>query len=346
MTTRLDADLLVAGGGPVGLLTAVLAAQRGLRVVVAEPRTGDVDKACGEGLMPGAVAALTRAGIAIDGHVFRGIRYLDATHTAESRFRDGHGLGVRRTTLHRTLHDAAIRHGVDVRAVRVDEVRQYDDHVEAAGVRSRHLVAADGLRSPVRDQLGLTARTRGTARFGLRRHYAAEPWTDLVEVHWSAGSEVYVTPVGPRLVGVAVLGGRGTDVDHALRAVPRLGVRLGDAPQVGATRGAGPLRRASTARVAGRVLLAGDASGYVDALTGEGLNVGFAQAEAAVDAVCADDLPRYDVRWRALTARYRALTHVLLGAQAHTTTRRFIVPGAARAPWAMRWCVDQLAGTH
>lgn len=346
MSADLDADLLVAGGGPVGLMTAILAAQRGLRVVVAEPRTGAVDKACGEGLMPGAVEALARAGCAVDGRPFHGIRYLDATRTAEARFSRGPGLGVRRTALHAALHRTAEQHGVDVRVVSVDEVRQHDDHVEAAGVRARHLVAADGLRSPVREQLGLTARTRGAARYGLRRHYAVAPWTDLVEVHWSAGSELYVTPVGPDLVGVAVLGGRGTDVDAALRSTPRLALRLGDAAQVGTTRGAGPLRRASTARVAGRVLLVGDAGGYVDALTGEGLDLGFAQAEAAVDAICADDPQRYEARWRALTLRHRALTHALLGAQARSSTRRLIVPGAARAPWAMRWCVDQLAGAR
>ena len=45
-------DLVVAGGGPVGLATALYAAHAGLDVVVREPRTGPIDKACGEGLMP------------------------------------------------------------------------------------------------------------------------------------------------------------------------------------------------------------------------------------------------------------------------------------------------------
>ena len=52
-------DLCIAGGGPVGLATALYAAREGLAVVVREPRPGPVDKACGEGLMPGALAALT-----------------------------------------------------------------------------------------------------------------------------------------------------------------------------------------------------------------------------------------------------------------------------------------------
>ena len=57
-------DLLVAGGGPVGLATALYAARAGLDVAVVEPRDGAIDKACGEGLMPGAVAALADLGVA------------------------------------------------------------------------------------------------------------------------------------------------------------------------------------------------------------------------------------------------------------------------------------------
>ncbi|MGH3328603.1 MAG: FAD-dependent oxidoreductase, partial [Streptomycetales bacterium] len=96
-------DLLVAGGGPVGLGTAVLAAQSGMRVVVAEPRTGPIDKACGEGLMPGAVAALRDLGVALDGRPFAGIRYVGSGRGVEGRFRAGCGLGVRRTVLHAAL---------------------------------------------------------------------------------------------------------------------------------------------------------------------------------------------------------------------------------------------------
>jgi 2-polyprenyl-6-methoxyphenol hydroxylase-like FAD-dependent oxidoreductase len=56
-------DLVVVGGGPVGLGTAVTAAQAGLDVTVFDPRGAPVDKACGEGLMPSAVEALARIGV-------------------------------------------------------------------------------------------------------------------------------------------------------------------------------------------------------------------------------------------------------------------------------------------
>ena len=55
-------DLIVAGGGPVGLATGITAALADLEVVVVEPRSGIIDKACGEGLMPQALAQAEHPG--------------------------------------------------------------------------------------------------------------------------------------------------------------------------------------------------------------------------------------------------------------------------------------------
>ena len=84
-------DLLVVGGGPAGLATAIHAAEAGLEAVVAEPRPTPIDKACGEGLMPGAVNALAGLGVTVAGHPLRGIRYLDDRHRAEALFAPGPG---------------------------------------------------------------------------------------------------------------------------------------------------------------------------------------------------------------------------------------------------------------
>ena len=78
-----DADLLIIGGGPVGLAAAIEGRLAGLSVIVVEPRATPVDKACGEGLMPGAVAALARLGVDPQGHTLTGIRYLRGAHTAD-----------------------------------------------------------------------------------------------------------------------------------------------------------------------------------------------------------------------------------------------------------------------
>ena len=98
-----DVDLLVAGGGPVGLAVAIGARAAGLSVAVVEPRAVPVDKACGEGLMPAAVAALGRLGVPVTGRPFVGIRYLSPGRAVAANFRAGPGLGVRRTTLHAAL---------------------------------------------------------------------------------------------------------------------------------------------------------------------------------------------------------------------------------------------------
>ena len=109
-------DLVVAGGGPVGLAVALYAARAGLDVVVREPRTGPVDKACGEGLMPGARASLARLGVHLDhgpdAQEFHGIRYLSPGHLVQARFSAGPGLGVRRTVLSTALQQRASELGV------------------------------------------------------------------------------------------------------------------------------------------------------------------------------------------------------------------------------------------
>ena len=137
--------------------------------------------------------------------------------------------------------------------------------MEAAGIRSRWLVAADGLHSPTRQALGLDRPVSAPPRYGLRRHYRVAPWSDVVEVHWSTEAEAYITPVAPDVVGVALLGPRGTGFERVLRGFPEVLRRLDGAPPVSPVRGAGPLRRTAARRVHGRVLLVGDASGYVDA---------------------------------------------------------------------------------
>jgi flavin-dependent dehydrogenase len=337
-------DLVVAGGGPVGLASALHAHRAGLSVVVREPRTGPVDKACGEGLMPGAVAELADLGVHPRGRALAGIHYLDSAGPglgATARFAAGPGRGVRRTVLHDALAAAVAAAGIPVEQRAVGDVRQLDDRVLVDGEPARYLLAADGLHSPVRRLLGLDAPTRARRRFGLRCHVEQAPWTSYVEVHWSPRAEAYVTPVADDLVGVAVLGDAGSRFEDLLADFPVLDDRLtGTRSRV---MGAGPLRQRARTRAAGRVLLVGDAAGYVDALTGEGIALGLAQARAAVACLAADRPERYDARARRLGLRHELLTHALLRATAHAPLRRALVPAAARLPWLFDAAVNQLA---
>ncbi|WP_205473675.1 NAD(P)/FAD-dependent oxidoreductase [Nocardioides sp. SYSU D00038] len=336
-------DLLVAGGGPAGLVTALHAARAGMAVEVWEPRPGAVDKACGEGLMPGALGELLELGVDPAGHPFDGIRYLSAHTEATADFARGPGRGIRRTTLHAALHDAALAAGARIEQRSVHEVHQDDDGVVVDGVRAGHLVAADGLHSPVRRRLGLDVTVRGPSRFGQRRHYRVRPWSSYVEVHWARDVEAYVTPVAEDLVGVAVLSATTGRHDAWLDHFPALRARLAGAEPGGTVRGAGPLRQGARRRVAGRVLLVGDAAGYVDALTGEGLALAFAQARAAVAAVVDGDPGRYEHDWVRLTRRYRWLTTALLLGTRRPVVRRGLVPAARALPPLFRGAVNALA---
>lgn len=336
-------DVIIAGGGPVGLATAMYAHRAGLDVAVHEPRAGAIDKACGEGLMPGAVAALMDLGIDPIGQPLRGIRYLSGNASAEAAFRRGAGRGVRRTTLHTALLDAVYLAGIPVLERSVVEVEQRGDSVLVDGTAARYLVAADGLHSPVRRRLGLDAPVqRAQRRYGLRCHVDTAPWTDYVEVHWAPSAEAYITPVGPSLVGVALLTSEPASLDVLLQRFPVIRDRLVGVAASKA-RGAGPLRQRSVRRVAGRVLLVGDASGYVDALTGEGIALGMAQARSAVAAISARRPELYEASWRRITWRYRLLTATLLGASRMSMVRRGIVPAAAALPRVFSAAVNELA---
>jgi flavin-dependent dehydrogenase len=337
-----DADVLVVGGGPVGLATAIEAALAGMSVTVLEPREPPVDKACGEGLMPAAVTALARLGVHPDGVPLRGIHYLTERASAVAPFRAGPGLGVRRLELSRALTARAAGLGVRRVAARAERPQIGPDGVRVAGLAARWLVAADGLHSPTRRALGLDAPSRGAVRYGLRRHYRVAPWTDLVEVHWAADAEAYLTPVAADLVGVAVLGPAGASFEDWPHRFPLLADRLAGARPADPVRGAGPLRQTARCRVSGRAALVGDAAGYVDALTGEGIAVGLACSRELVRCLRAGRPEDYERAWWRTTRRYRWLTGGLLVAAGRPALRRTIVPAAQRMPWLFTRIVDQL----
>lgn len=335
-------DVLIAGGGPAGLATALYADRAGLAVTVLEPRPSPVDKACGEGLMPAGVQALADLGIEPPGRPLRGVRYLDHTHSALALFPGAAGRGVRRTVLHQCLREAVAARGIPVHEAAVSQLHQDDACVRAAGLTARYLVGADGLHSTVRRLAGLAVPARPPARWGLRRHYRIEPWSDLVEVHWCPTAEAYLTPVAHDQIGLAILSGNRAPFDDQLARFPALAQRL-SAATGSRVLGAGPLRQRARARVAGRVLLVGDAAGYVDALTGEGITVALAAARLLVDCLVAGRPQEYEPLWARSSRRYRALTAGLLWAAGRPELRRGIVRTAARLPKAFELVVGQLA---
>jgi menaquinone-9 beta-reductase len=340
---------LVVGGGPVGWFTAICARQVGMDVTLLEQRVGVLDKACGEGIMPTGLAALARVGVEPSGVPFRGIRYLDASGRRQVRadLPHGAGRGVRRTTLVAALQQRGGDIGVVNRQVRVDAVtpgRTPSVTIRGVGEEQADVIfGCDGLASTVRSAIGVDQAARGGRRYGLRAHFRTAPWSDDVEVYWSRSAEAYVTPVGEDLVGVAILGERGEPFERRLKAFPALAGRLAGAEPLEPVLGAGPLRRAASRPVCGGVLLVGDAAGYIDALTGEGLSVGFAGAEAAVAAVLDGNPERYAADWAAVTRRFRWGTELLLRGTQRPRIRRALLPASAALPGVFSKAVAQLA---
>lgn len=258
---------------------------------------------------------------------------------------------------------------------RVTGMREEDPNwvaESAAGeLPGRWLVGADGLRSRVRRWAGLEGRDascggsqnslrtnscepsseasrpssgpeyafrgrkRRMERFGVRRHFEIEPWSDRVEVWWAEDAEAYVTPVDERRVGVAILWDRRrTDggFDALIPRFPGLSQRLAGAAVVSDDRGCGPLEQCAAGVVRGRVALLGDAAGYVDAITGEGLSLAFHQGKALVAAILAEDLAAYERACRRLARLPDALTRLLLVVERRPWLRRRMVRLFARDP--------------
>jgi flavin-dependent dehydrogenase len=315
------ADVFVIGGGPAGLAAAIAVSRIGLTVTLADSNHHPIDKACGEGLLPDAVAALASLGIPLDiGYSLRGIRFCCRSESATAEFPHLPGRGVRRLELHNLLRTHAEEAGVELRW-----------GAPARAPEARWIIGADGASSLSRKSAGLKATNLTRRRYAYRQHYEIEPWTDYVEVHWGGGAQIYVTPIAQREVGVALITSDSTlRLDAALQRFPELTRRLGSVAVTSRMRGAVTETVRLSQVTAGNLALVGDASGTVDAITGEGIGLAFRQAVCLADALRLEDLGLYERKHHALAFRPRAMSRVLLALDRH--------------PRLLRWAVRLFAG--
>jgi flavin-dependent dehydrogenase len=171
-------------------------------------------------------------------------------------------------------------------------------------------------------------------RYGARRHFVVEPWSSFVEVYWADGVEAYVTPVGAKEVGVALLwSGKSDGFEPLLDRFPRLEKRLSGASYSSRARGAGPFRQLASRRYRGPVALVGDAAGYVDALTGDGLSLSFRSAEALIEVLKEErGLGDYEKAYRKLSRNYYWMTNLLLHLAQHPHLRTRVIKSLAHEP--------------
>lgn len=301
-----DAEVIVAGGGPAGSATAAWLASAGVDVLVLDRAAFPREKACAEFLSPGAVAALERLGV-LDAAGSRGawqegMRIVSERASFTLRYREGRrGLGIPRPVLDtlllarareagaRVLEETGVA-GATLARGRVDGVRLRDGRRLSA----RFVVAADGLRSPVARSLGLEAEPRWPRRLGL-----------VARVRGDRPSPFGLMAVGAAgYCGVAGVGGGETSVGMAVSPATRrpgeaaatlfervleglgpAGAAVGAAGRTTAIRGLAPLARRVRGVGGPGYLLVGDAAGFTDPFTGEGVFRALRGAELAADAV-------------------------------------------------------------
>jgi flavin-dependent dehydrogenase len=304
-------DVAVVGAGPAGAVVAALLAARGREVVVLEQAPSWRWRACGVFSSPATVAALRRIGLD-EATLQRAARPIPAMRVETAQgvdFRLTYGddgslvapaVGFDRSALDPALvalargRGAEVREGTAVRSLRLERQRARLELVGAHGGRTlgaRIVVGADGPRSVVARTAGVVRQPPLGPRVGLTFHVpdaVADPHDARMVVLGDTYVGLAPVPGGRINVGI-VLGGarrralreRGADA-VAADLMRTVGVPF---EPCDAIVGSSPLAHRVARRSGPAWLLAGDAAGFLDPFTGEGLHRALVSAELAAAAI-------------------------------------------------------------
>jgi flavin-dependent dehydrogenase len=332
-----NSEVFIVGGGPAGLAAAIATRRAGFSVALADCARPPIDKACGEGIMPDGLAALRALGIALPpnlGFPFSGIRFLSEEKAVDACFPRGKGIGLRRTLLHQVLLDEASRLGVEMHwGSRVAALEGGRMTMDGRPVESKWLIAADGQNSATRKWAGLDRGKTRRRRFGFRRHFRVEPWSEFVEISWSDRAQMYVTPVASDRICVALItGDQRLRFQDGLRLFPAVESHLQNATPITQEQGALSPSRQLRKVYSGNVALIGEASGSVDAITGDGLSLAFQQAVALASAMRSEDLSAYQSQHRRIAKLPRFMAEVMLAMDGRPRFRNRVFSALTASP--------------
>jgi menaquinone-9 beta-reductase len=314
-------DVLVIGAGPAGSSLSQQLASQGYAVRLADRKEFPRHKACGEFLSPQCMPYLQELGLEravadLGPKLVRGMRLHGYGVEAVGRFRQLPmaqtpglaGFGIRRERFDELLRAASERAGTEwmPRHEFVELLRETDGRICGARLRdaggaqidchARWVVGADGVHSRVARDLGVQRRLAWLDQFALVAHFRGVPAAPCAEVHLLPGGFFAATTVDEGLFSVNLvvprrsLRQRGPDdwdefVARHFAAAPLMGERLGGAERVAPWRGIGPFAHSTRAQTFAGAALVGDASGYIDPLTGEGIYFALFGARALGEAL-------------------------------------------------------------